>query len=50
MTDEYSKDLVVDIFNNLIYVSSLLDITENEILEFISKKHIIIEERLNGEY
>jgi len=50
MTNEYNKDLVVDIFNNLIYVSKLLNITEDEILESISKKHKIIEERLNSKY
>jgi len=50
MTDEYCKELVVDIFNNVIYVAMLLDINDEEILNAIDKKHKIIEERLNSDY
>lgn len=50
MTDKYLENLVIDIFNNLIYVSQLLNISEDEIIDAINKKHKIIEERLNSEY
>lgn len=45
-----TKELVIDIFNNLIYVSQLLNIKEEEILNAINQKHKIIEERLNSDY
>jgi len=50
MTKEYSKNLVIDIYSNLIYVSKLFNLTEEEIIIAINNKHKIIEERLNSDY
>lgn len=50
LMNNFSADLVIDIFNNLFYAKELLDIKEDELIKSISKKHKVIEERLNSEY
>ena len=45
-----SKDLLENIFGNLLYLGSLLGINEDEAITAIEKKHKIIEERLNSDY
>lgn len=50
LMNNFSADLVIDIFNNLFYVKELLNIKEDEIIETVIKKQRIIEERLNSEY
>ena len=45
-----SKELVNNIFSNLLLIANKLNIKENEIIESITKKQKIIEERLNTNY
>lgn len=45
-----SKELVNNIFSNLLLIADKLNIKENEIIESITKKQKIIEERLNTNY
>lgn len=45
-----NEDLIKGIFTNLIYLSQLLELNEEEILQSINKKQLIIEERLNSNY
>ncbi len=44
------EKLVRQILGNLIHISKLLNIKEDEIINAIDKKHKIIESRLNSEY
>lgn len=44
------KDLICDIFGNLLYLGKILIITEEEMIMEIKRKHKIIEERLNSDY
>jgi len=44
------KELIKDIFGNLLYLGSLLDFTEEEIINAIKNKHEIIRKRLNSNY
>lgn len=50
LINNYSEVLVSDILSNVLYLGKLFNLDENEILEFINKKHKIIEERLNSDY
>ena len=45
-----SEELVNNIFSNLLLISDKLNIKETEIIEAITKKQTIIEERLNTNY
>ena len=45
-----SEELVNNIFSNLLLISDKLNIKETEIIESITKKQTIIEERLNTNY
>ncbi len=45
-----SKELVIDIFNNLLYMGKLLKFTDQEIYDSCDKKIKKVEERFNYEY
>lgn len=45
-----SEELLTNIFNNLIYLGSLLNLTEEEIINSMKNKQKIVEVRLNSEY
>jgi len=50
LIDNCNEELLKKIFSNLIYISKLLNIKDNDIITAIDKKQKIIEERLNSEY
>lgn len=45
-----NEGLVKEIFSNLLYLGNLLDLKEEEIIDTIKKKHIIVKERLDSDY
>lgn len=47
---EKNKEVVKEIFVKMLYISNELEITEEEILDAIYKKHKIIEERFEYDY
>lgn len=47
---DLNQELLNNIFVNLLTISKMIGIEENEIIDAIKKKHIIVEERLNIEY
>ena len=50
LLNNLNKELIKDIFNNLLYLGELLELSEEDVLNAICKKHKIIEERLNSDY
>lgn len=47
---DLNQELLDNIFINLLTISKIIGIEENEIIAAIKKKHIIVEERLISEY
>lgn len=50
LMENKSKDLIKNIFYNVLYTGELLGLKEEEIINAIDKKHKIIKERLNSDY
>lgn len=50
LIDNFSEELVIDLFENLMYLGELLNVEEQEIIESIKQKHLIIEKRLQSDY
>ena len=45
-----NKEILEEIFYYTIYIGTLLEFTESDVIEAIDKKQKIIEERLNSDY
>ncbi len=50
LLDEFDEKLVKELFENLMYLSELLNLEEIEVIEAIKQKHLVIEKRLNSDY
>lgn len=50
LINNQDKELIKNIFYNILYLGELLKLNEDEVLNAIEKKHQIIEERLNSDY
>ena len=50
LMENNNSELIQDIFYNVLYMGELLNISEEEIIDAINKKHQIIKERLESDY
>ena len=50
LINDFCKELVEELFSNVLYLGELFELNEKDILDSINEKHKIIEERLNSDY